>query len=191
MFVNVFVPLISASVPEFGPLIDQVLARLLPVSVFVPAPPLIVPLMLPVAESVKASLFVPPVKFWTLENAVVVFSVPVLPAVMLQAFAPSVAASVFAPAPPLIEPLKLNIPAANVNVSLLALPTRASIDVAFMPATVTALAPVMLHAVTAFGPVSVSVPVPPVSVSMPVKVVVAFSVPAFAPEMLQALVPDR
>src|SRR6185295_14205884 len=92
--------------------------------------------------------------------------------------------------PPLIEPLNVVTPLASVNGSAAALPTSASIEVASMPATVTAFGPLMLQAVTAFGPVSVSAPEPPVSVSMLLNEVVVFSVPVFAAEIAQALVPS-
>ncbi len=61
--------------------------------------------------------------------------------------------------------------------------------VAFMLETVTAFAPVILQALPAATPVSVSVPEPPVRFVIPENVVVAFSVPAFPPVTCQALVP--
>src|SRR6266850_1328234 len=53
---NTFAPLPSVSVPALFALIAQLLARLLPVSVLAPPPPSIVPLILPLADSVNASV---------------------------------------------------------------------------------------------------------------------------------------
>src|SRR5213078_906855 len=80
-------------------------------------------------------------------------------------------------------------PLANVNVSANVPPTSDSILVALIPATVTAFGPVMLQLVAALGPVSVSVPEPPVRLVIPENVVVVFSVPALAPVIAHALVP--
>ena len=63
MPVKTLAPLASVSVPALAALIAQVLVRLFPVSVSLPVPPAIVPLMRPAPESVKLSSAVPPVRF--------------------------------------------------------------------------------------------------------------------------------
>ena len=138
---------------------------------------------------VKVSIPVPPVKVPIAENVVVVPTVPALAPVLVHALAPFVAASVFAPPPPAIEPLNVVIPAANVKTSLLVPPTSASITVAFMLSTLTALAPVNDHAVAAFRPVKVSTPEPPVRFVIAENTVLVLKVPAFAPVIAQAFAP--
>src|ERR1044071_6688343 len=182
---------VALSVRALFPEITQALVPSVAASVLLPPPPPIEPLndATPV-PSVKLSVPVPPVSVWMSENAVDVLSVPALAPLTDHVLLPSVAASVLLPPPPAIEPLDELTPGASVNVSLPAPPTSDSIPVALMLETDTALAPVMLHALPAATPVSVSMPVPPASVWMPENVVVVLSVPALLPEITQALVPS-
>src|SRR5260221_10171346 len=126
MLVKAFAPLASVSVPALDALIAQVLATLLPVSVLVPVPPSIVPLMLPVPLNVNASLFEPPVTFVMPVKTfapLASVSVPALDALIAQVLATLLPVSVFVPAPPLIVPLMLPVPL-NVKASLLVPPVR-------------------------------------------------------------------
>src|ERR1044071_4829359 len=182
---------VALSVPALFPEITQTLVPWVPAGVWLPPPPPIEPLSdLTPVPSVKLSVPVPPVSVWMSENAVDVLSVPALAPLTDHVLLPSVAASVLLPPPPAIEPLDELTPGASVNVSLPAPPTSDSIPVALMLETDTALAPVMLHALPAATPVSVSMPVPPASVWMPENVVVVLSVPALLPVITHALVPS-
>jgi len=120
-------------------------------------------------------------------NAVVVFSVPLSPPLIAHALVPLVAARVSPPPPPSIEPVNEATPLLSVKVSAAVPPTSASMLVAFIPSTVTALLPVIVQPVAPFGPVIVSLPVPPVNVSMLVNVVVVLRVPWFAAVTVHAL----
>src|SRR5271168_1505839 len=87
--VKLLVPLLSINEPLLAPVMLQVLARLLPVKVSLPLPPLMVPLMLPPPLSVKLSLTLPPVRLaMPLKASVLVLvNVPLLAPVMLHALA--------------------------------------------------------------------------------------------------------
>src|SRR5437870_10222536 len=120
MLVKTLAPLASVSVPALDALIAHVLATLLPVSVLVPPPPPIVPLMFPVPHDVNASLFVPPVTFCMLVKTLAPLasvSVPALGALIAHVLATLLPGSVLVPPPPLIVPLMLPVPL-KVNASL-------------------------------------------------------------------------
>ena len=147
--------------------------------------------MSPPTTLVRVSVAEPPARVLMLLKVVAApFNVPVFAAVTTQALPPLVAPRVFAPAPPAIEPLNVVTAAPSVKVSAPALPTSAFIEVAAMPSRLTAFAPVMLQALVAFRPVSVSVPVPPLKLSILLNVVDPVSVPALDPVDVQELVPS-
>ena len=167
--VSIELKLIPATLPAFAPVMLK--ASLMPVPT-IPSLPL------------------PPVSTSILVNGVEVFSVPALEALSANVLVPSVTASVSLPAePPLIVPLNELIPEASVKLSSLAPPSKASIELKFIPATLPAFAPVMLKTSLPELPTISSLPVPPVSTSMLLNRVVVFSVPAFSPLNPNVLVP--
>jgi hypothetical protein len=104
MSVKALAPFASVSEPAFAALIAQVLVMSLPVRVSTPVPPpVIVPLMRPVAESVKLSLPVPPMRFSIPVNVLVLLlstSVPALGSLISQVLVAFLPVNVSVPVPP-------------------------------------------------------------------------------------------
>src|SRR5258706_1630651 len=102
-------PVTPVTVPVLAALIDHVFTTLSPVSVLVPAPPLIAPDSVPRA-SVKLSLSVPPVRFSTFEN------VSVLPLTSMPELAPLTVNALLAP----LRPIRVSVPAPPSSVAVTA-----------------------------------------------------------------------